>query len=62
MATPSLAQPARKAVDEEARREVLRTILRESLQRYRNELLDPDERELLWDRVVKLRRRLGIDA
>ena len=56
MSNTSVPAPAREAIDQE----VLRTILRESLHRYRNELLDPDERELLWDRVVKLRRRLGL--
>jgi len=58
MANASIPPPTRKAIDEEA----LRTILRESLKRYRNEFLDHDERELIWDRVVKLRRRLGIDG
>ena len=60
MATPSLAQPARKAVDEEARREIWRTTLRESETRYRHELLSWDERECLWSRIVRLRRRLGL--
>ncbi len=60
MATPSLAHPARKAVDEEARREISRTILRESLRRYRCELKDMDEREEVWDRIVRLRHRLGL--
>ena len=60
MATPSLAQPARKAVDEEARREVLRTILRESETRYRHELLDVSEREEVWSRICRLRERLGL--
>jgi len=40
--------------------EVCRTILRESLNRYRNELMSEDERCLLWDRILRLRRLLGI--
>jgi hypothetical protein len=41
--------------------EVLRTILREALDRYRKELLD-DERLLLLDRIRRLRWSLGIVA
>jgi hypothetical protein len=40
--------------------EVLRTILREALDRYRNELLDDEERQLLLDRIRRLRWSLGI--
>jgi len=40
--------------------EVRRVILREAVNRYRNELLDTDEREILWNRIVHLRRALGI--
>ena len=40
--------------------EVKRTILRESLTRYRNELMDTNERELLWNRIVRLRRQLKL--
>jgi len=57
MLTPSVTAPAREAIDQE----VLRTILRESLARYRHELLSVDERELLWDRISKLRKRLGLE-
>ncbi len=60
MDSTTIAHPARKAVDEEARREVWRTVLRESEARYRRELMDYEERELLWDRIVRLRRRLGL--
>jgi hypothetical protein len=42
--------------------EVRRIILREALDRYRNELMDDEERELLWDRIQRLRRALGIVA
>ena len=40
--------------------EVKRTILRESLTRYRNELLDDEERQLLRDRILRLRRQLKL--
>jgi len=40
--------------------EVKRTILRESLNRYRKELMDTNERELLWNRIVRLRRQLKL--
>jgi hypothetical protein len=40
--------------------EVRRIILRESEARYRHELMDADERELLWNRIVRLRRALGL--
>ena len=42
--------------------EVLRTVLREALNRYRNELLDDGERQLLLDRTKRLRRQLEIRA
>jgi len=48
--------------EESVREEAERTILRESLKRYRCELMDTEERELLWDRIVRLRRRLGING
>ena len=40
--------------------EVKRTILRESLTRYRSELMDDEERMLLWNRILKLRRQLKL--
>jgi hypothetical protein len=39
--------------------EVRRTVLRESLERYRNELLPDEERMLLLDRIKRLRRALA---
>jgi len=48
--------PTREAIDDE----VLRTILRESLYRYRRELMDYDERDFLWDRIVRLRKQLKL--
>ena len=40
--------------------EMRRTILREAEDRYRNELVDDEERMLLEDRIKRLRRTLGI--
>jgi len=36
--------------------EVKRTVLRECLNRYRNELMDDEERQYLQDRIKRLRR------
>ena len=60
MTKTSLAQYARERVVEETRRELWRTVLRESEERYRHELLSIDEREEVCDRIVRLRRRLGL--
>lgn len=43
-------------LDDEAKR----TILREAVTRFNNELLDDEERQLLRDRVLKLRRELKL--
>ena len=40
--------------------EVRRRILRESLKRYRNELMDDEERQLLLDRTKQIRRQLRL--
>jgi len=56
MATRSVAQRLAK----ERENEVRRTILRESLNRYRNELLDDEERLELQDRIGRLRRQLKL--
>ena len=40
--------------------EVWRTTLRWAESRYRNELLDDAERQLLLDRIRRLRRTLGV--
>ena len=42
--------------------EVRRTILREAEDRYRNELMNDEERMLLLDRIRRLRRTLGVLA
>ena len=40
--------------------EVWRTVLREAEDRYRNELMSNEERQLLLDRIRRLRRQLGL--
>ena len=40
--------------------ERLRTVLREAVERYNNELLDDEERMVLLDRIKRIRRRLGL--
>ncbi len=42
------------------RDEIRRMALREAEDRYRNELLDPDERLVVLERVFRLRRQLGL--
>ena len=39
--------------------EVKRTILREAVTRFNNELMDDEERQLLQDRIRRLRRSLA---
>jgi len=56
MTTSSVPAPVREAIDDAVRR----TILRESLTRYRHEMLSIEERELLWDRIVRLRKHLKL--
>ena len=45
---------------QETKREISRTILREAEARYRHEFMGDEERMLLWDRVLKLRRELEL--
>ena len=40
--------------------EVRRAVLREALDRYRNELMDEEERMLLLDRIWRRRRQLRL--
>jgi hypothetical protein len=40
--------------------EAWRTVLREAESRYRHELMGAEERELLWNRILKLRRQLRL--
>jgi len=52
---------ARRSVLQDAvPNEVRRTVLREALTRYRNELMDDEERMLLLDRITRLRRQLRL--
>ena len=53
MTSPRILQ---SALTDEARR----TILCEALHRYRNELMHDEERQLLLDRIKRLRRELGV--
>jgi hypothetical protein len=48
-----------KSLAEECRDERRRTNLREAEDRYRNEIMDDEERMLLLDRIKRLRRKLG---
>ena len=41
------------------RAEALRTVLREAVHRFNNELMDDEERMLLLDRIKRLRKALG---
>jgi hypothetical protein len=53
MATPSVQR------DERSRRMMMHAALREAEDRYRNELLGSDERELLRERVIRLKTKLA---
>ena len=39
---------------------VLRQVLREAVDRFNHELLDDEERQMLLDRIKRLRRQLGL--
>jgi hypothetical protein len=49
----------KRILREETNREISRTILREAVSRFNNELLDDEERQLLLDRIKRLRRALS---
>ena len=49
-----------KSLAEECRDERRRMILREAEVRFNHELMDHEERQLLWDRIRRLRRALVI--
>ena len=59
----SLAQPAHEATTTLPKAERLRRAraraYEEALQRYSHELLDDEERQLLWDRIQRLQRALA---
>jgi hypothetical protein len=40
--------------------EAKRAVLHEAETRYRHELVDIDEREILWNRILRLRRQLKL--
>jgi hypothetical protein len=44
---------------ERSARLLLHAALREAEDRYRNELLDAEERDLIRDRVIRLKKRLA---
>jgi hypothetical protein len=52
MATGSVQERLQREVRDEARR----TILREATQRFNHELMDDEERQLLLDRIKRLRQ------
>jgi hypothetical protein len=49
----------KRILDRGLRDETRRTILREAEARYLNELMDDEERQLLLDRIKRLRRALS---
>ena len=53
--------PAERILKGAYRYEVRRTVLRESLTRYRNEILEDEDRMALQDRIRRLRRSLRLD-
>ena len=48
-----------KILDRGLRDETRRTILREATQRFNHELMDDEERQLLLDRIRRLRKALS---
>ena len=50
----------RSVLQDAASNEVRRTILREAEDRYRNELMSNEERQLLLDRIKRLQRELKL--
>jgi len=49
-----------RILQDAASNEVWRIVLREAEDRYRNELMSNEERQLLLDRIRRLRRQLGL--
>ena len=49
----------KRILQEAVRDETRRTILREAEARYRNELMGDEERQLLLDRIKRLRKALA---
>jgi len=48
-----------RILPQETKREISRTILREAEARYRHELLPDEERQVLLDRIRRLRKALA---
>ncbi len=48
-----------RILEKGVRDEVRRTVLREATQRFNHELMDDDERQVLLDRIKRLRRGLS---
>ncbi len=51
----------KRILRQETKREISRTILREAVSRFNNELLDDEERQLLLDQILRL-RRIGVSS
>ena len=49
----------KRILRQETKREISRTILREAVNRFNNELMDDEERQLLLDRIKRLRKALS---
>ena len=49
----------KRILDRGLRDEVKRTVLREATQRFNHELMDDEERQLLLDRIRRLRKALS---
>lgn len=52
--------PAERILKGAYRDEAQRTVLREAVARFKNELMDDEERMLLLDRIKRLKKSLGL--
>jgi DNA-directed RNA polymerase sigma subunit (sigma70/sigma32) len=52
--------PEHRILQQGVKDEAKRTVLREAQSRYLHELLDDEERQVLRDRVLRLRREQGL--
>ena len=61
MVEQSLAQPAHHvpAPEERSARKRMHRVLKEAEERYRHELMDDDERLLLRERIIRLKKKLA---
>jgi hypothetical protein len=60
MAKATIPARVREAITDEAKRETQRIVLREAVRSDSGELMNYDEREYLWSRIVRLRNQLGL--